>query len=68
MPQTREDRVFRYFQSLRRSSRYRGFRHDHYAKGWCRGPYMEVAQTFGIPIRTVKDIVAARRAAGFSNN
>lgn len=68
MAQTREDRAYRYFQALRRSSRYRGFRHDHYAKGWCHGPHMEVARTFGIPIRTVKEIIAARRVADPENN
>lgn len=61
MPQTPERRMYLYWRSLKRSRRYRSYRHDHYQKGWIHSPLMEVARTFRRPVREVRDIIDAQK-------
>ena len=61
MPQTREDRMYRYFRSLKRSGE---FQHSHYRKGWYHSPYMTVAIVFKVPVKTVREVIEARRGDG----
>lgn len=55
--QTREERIYRYWLSLKRD---REFQHG-YRKGWYRGPYMQIAIQFRTSIREVKEIIEAKR-------
>lgn len=57
VPQSREERIYRYWLSLKRD---REFQHG-YRKGWYSGPYMQIARQFRISIREVKEILEAKR-------
>lgn len=62
MPQTREDRIIAYLRALKRHPRHREYRQSHYEKGYYLSPEMMVARLFEVPVRTVREIISARRA------
>lgn len=53
MSQTREDRIWRHYKSLRRTSAEQGF-----DPNW---KWLQLARTWQMPVRAVKDIIAARK-------
>ena len=53
MSQTPERRMFLMWQSVRKSYDYR--------RGEWGSPLMQVARSFGVPIRTVRDAIEAQR-------
>jgi predicted DNA-binding transcriptional regulator AlpA len=58
MSQTREIRMYRYWQSLKKD---RSYHYEHYRKGWLPGPVMMVARRFRVPCREVRDILEAQK-------
>lgn len=62
MPQTRERRMYLMWKAAKKSSQ-----HDYYRKRWCHSPVMQVAVRFGVPVKTVREVIEAQRASKPTN-